>query len=210
MDALTNDLVRHSKRAVEYFWDRHVRNDDASGAPIWCLSRRYDSRILTENGLHSSTSSQASQSPSLISPSEASEDVVGSRISEDKVVLDSLDASQTSDASDEGGWPSAFLDDFEARIWMTYRSDFPPIPKSQDPKATAAMTWQVRLRSQFGNADGFTSDTGWGCMIRSGQSMLANSLATLYLGRGKTSSEMIGGQCGLTAYRLAERREPER
>lgn len=193
MDALTNDLVRHGKRAVEYFWDRPVRNDDGSGAPIWCLSRRYDIRPPTGNGLHSSTSSHASQSPSLISRSEASEDVVGSRISEDKVVLDPLESSQTSDASDEGGWPSAFLDDFETRIWMTYRSDFSPIPKSQDPKAAAAMTWQVRLRSQFGSAEGFTSDTGWGCMIRSGQSMLANSLTALRLGRGKTPSEMSAG-----------------
>lgn len=110
---------------------------------------------------------------------------MGSRISEDKVVVDSLDSSQISEVTDEGGWPSAFLDDFEARIWMTYRSDFPVIPKSQDPKAAAAMTWQVRLRSQFGSSEGFTSDTGWGCMIRSGQSLLANTLAALYLGRGK-------------------------
>jgi len=185
MDALTNDLVRHGKRAVEYFWDRPVRNDDTSAAPIWCLSRRYESRLPTENGHHSSASSQASQSPSLVSRSEALGDVVGSRISEDKVVVDSLDSSQISEVTDEGGWPSAFLDDFEARIWMTYRSDFPVIPKSQDPKAAAAMTWQVRLRSQFGSSEGFTSDTGWGCMIRSGQSLLANTLAALYLGRGK-------------------------
>jgi len=194
MDALTSDLVRHGKRAVEYFWDRPVWNDDTSATPVWCLSRRYENRHPTENGHHSPASSQASQSPSLVSRSEASEDVVGSRISEDKVVVDSLESSQANEIPDEGGWPSAFLDDFEARMWMTYRSDFPIIPKSQDPKAAAAMTWQVRLRSQFGNSEGFSSDTGWGCMIRSGQSLLANTLAALYLGRGKASpSEAFEG-----------------
>ncbi|KAJ9134747.1 Cysteine protease [Pleurostoma richardsiae] len=35
----------------------------------------------------------------------------------------------------------------------------------------------------LGEQGGFTSDSGWGCMIRSGQSLLANTLAICYLGR---------------------------
>ncbi|OAX82633.1 hypothetical protein ACJ72_03013 [Emergomyces africanus] len=80
-------------------------------------------------------------------------------------------------------WPAAFLDDFESKIWLTYRSSFPLIPKSSDPNAASAMTLGVRIRSQLVDSQGFTTDTGWGCMIRSGQSLLANALAILFLGR---------------------------
>jgi cysteine protease ATG4 len=88
---------------------------------------------------------------------------------------------------DEGGWPPSFLDDFESRLWFTYRSNFAPIPKSQDPKALAAMSFSVRIR-QMANQEGFTSDTGWGCMIRTGQSLLANALLFLEMGRGKLNN----------------------
>jgi len=82
------------------------------------------------------------------------------------------------------GWPKAFVRDFESRIWITYRSNFVPIPRPQDHDANPNMTLSVRLRSQLMDSQGFTSDTGWGCMIRSGQSLLANGLSSLLLGRG--------------------------
>jgi cysteine protease ATG4 len=85
-------------------------------------------------------------------------------------------------ADEDGNWPTPFLDDFESRIWMTYRNAFPPIPRSQDPKASAAITFRVKTMNIF-ERDGFTSDTGWGCMIRSGQSLLANAILLLRLGR---------------------------
>ncbi|KAG2219552.1 hypothetical protein INT45_013211 [Circinella minor] len=57
-------------------------------------------------------------------------------------------------------WPPAFYDDFITRFWMTYRHNYPPIRPSN-----------------------YKTDIGWGCMLRSGQSLLANALLIHYLGR---------------------------
>lgn len=54
----------------------------------------------------------------------------------------------------------AFLLDFQSRFWFTYRKGFP------------------RIGSTL-----FTTDTGWGCMLRTGQSLMAEALARHYFGR---------------------------
>ena len=86
----------------------------------------------------------------------------------------------------DGGWPPAFLDDFESRIWMTYRTDFALIPRSSDPQASSALSFAMRIKTTFADLTGFSSDTGWGCMIRSGQSLLANAILVARLGRRKS------------------------
>ncbi|CAG8428682.1 unnamed protein product [Penicillium salamii] len=93
-------------------------------------------------------------------------------------------------ANDTGNdtWPKAFISDFGSRVWITYRSNFTPIPRTKTPEAISSMTLGVRLRSQLMDSQGFTSDTGWGCMIRSGQALLANTLSILLLGRGESCS----------------------
>ncbi|CZS92639.1 hypothetical protein WAI453_006634 [Rhynchosporium graminicola] len=168
------------KRIMQYFWDPEPTNDTASRSPIWCLGKQYK--------VSSKTSALETTATSGIRPDIKSTPVQSARPEKLDTPPDStassIDSSLAYNEEDGGGgWPALFLDDFEARIWLTYRSNFPAIPKSQDPKAASSMSLSVRLRSQLSQPAGFTSDTGWGCMIRSGQSLLANALVMLRMGR---------------------------
>jgi cysteine protease ATG4 len=173
------------KRIVQYFYDPAPKNIDASKSPIWCLGQQHDAdpKITATSSINYhrfeatvTPDSELKSSKQTETPPESLASSVDSNLAYD----------ETSEGNnDQGGWPPSFLDDFESKIWFTYRSNFPPIARSQDPKASSAMTFAVRIRSQLGDKGGFTSDTGFGCMIRSGQSLLANSILKLRLGRGK-------------------------
>ena len=54
-----------------------------------------------------------------------------------------------------------FMADFQSRIWFTYRKEI------------------ARIEPSF-----YTSDAGWGCMMRTGQSLLAQAFVQVMLGRG--------------------------
>lgn len=51
--------------------------------------------------------------------------------------------------------------DIRSKLWFTYRKGFTPIGD---------------------NSSAFTSDKGWGCMLRCGQMVLAQALVSLHLG----------------------------
>lgn len=182
------------KKIVKLFWDPEPKNDDASQAPIWCLGKEYsaapkshtyrDGVSLGKDGKEDGAASPLKEEGSFVTP-EKTDNVAVNGGREDTPVR--------ADQEDGRSWPSEFLDDFESRIWMTYRSSFPAIKKSNDRKASSAMSLSVRLRSQL-DQGGFTADTGWGCMIRSGQSVLANTLVMLRLGRGQGINGMLGSK----------------
>lgn len=95
-----------------------------------------------------------------------------------------------------------FYSDFTSRVWLTYRSHFQPIRDStltalESEQANMAHAGPVIMASspptkKWGwpgsGEKGWTSDAGWGCMLRTGQSLLANALVHLHLGRGASSS----------------------
>ncbi|XP_028404645.1 cysteine protease ATG4D-like [Dendronephthya gigantea] len=70
---------------------------------------------------------------------------------------------------------SEFYRHFSSLMWFTYRKDFPQVGDSV-----------------------YTTDTGWGCMIRSAQMMLATGLSYYLLGRDFRTS----GRCHSRAQRF--------
>ncbi|KAL1958479.1 hypothetical protein VTO42DRAFT_4343 [Malbranchea cinnamomea] len=192
------DIGQKCKKIVQYLWDPEPRNEDPE-CPVWCLGEEYRSPAPDPgqqmHGMQACSSSFSSAAPpehhqqsqrhqpdnrSIPSYQDSEYSFV-----DDGKGLSSSTASSATYQSSSHDWPPSFLDDFESKFWLTYRSNFPPIPRAADghDDAAASRTLGVRLRMQLSNANGFTTDTGWGCMIRSGQSLLATALSFLTLGR---------------------------
>ena len=173
------------KRIVQYFWDPEPKNDDGSKSPIWCLGKKYDSQPKpTEAGILPGRESNQDQTIISSNGDGLYQAPKRTKLASLNIEQDEAPCAHAYGGEGDRGWPKDFLDDFESRLWLTYRSNFTAIKKSPDPKALNSIGLAVRLRSQLVDHGGFTSDTGWGCMIRSGQSLLANALLVLRLGRG--------------------------
>lgn len=187
------------KRFVRFFYDPPPKYDDMSGTSIWLLGQEYkatppkpvtttdhDDVVEVESSADSHEPSDAASAPSSSADPQQAQpqlDIQNTSSFDDaQLVTGGENTPSLSNDPSDRGWPIPFLDDFESRVWMTYRSNFIPIPRSHDPGSDAGLSWSVRLRN-LAERDGFSSDAGWGCMIRSGQSLLANALVMLHLGR---------------------------
>jgi cysteine protease ATG4 len=203
--AMSNVDFGPYRRIVQLIWDPEPVNDRDVDQPVWCLGRSYrlgDAKRVRDG--NPQATSQGTGKPATLEPantterqsalglSPPSEAASGSSpaslVNAPETPPDSATSSFSSslayeDPGQEGGWPQEFVNDFGSKFWMTYRSEFEPIPRSSDPKASSALSFSMRIKSQLVDQAGFSSDSGWGCMIRSGQSLLANTLATLRLGR---------------------------
>jgi len=92
---------------------------------------------------------------------------------------------------------SSLMDDISSKFYFSYRKDFPPIRTADDVFSSE-------------NNDKFhpTSDSGWGCVIRSTQMFLAQTFTLLLLGRnwrtnsGKNASGKYNRDVGLYSHIL--------
>jgi cysteine protease ATG4 len=195
------EVSRVGRRILQKIWDPEPINDRNSNEPVWCLGRSYTLGAKTSGTpspfaastppAESALDDAAAKSPQSTIPSttpitDASTSNQQTLDTPPHSIASSFDSSLAyEEPGQDSSWPPDFLDDFESRIWMTYRTEFELIPRSTDPRANAALSFTMRLKTSFGDQTaGFTSDTGWGCMIRSGQSLLANALLVSRFGRG--------------------------
>ncbi|KAI0320566.1 hypothetical protein OF83DRAFT_1258250 [Amylostereum chailletii] len=178
----------HLDKAMRYLLDSDATPDRCAD-PIWLMGVQHPGyeppppEPVTPPRRGSIESSR--RSPSLRS-STSSTVVSGEHLS----------LSQSQPASSKhpsASWPPDFYSDFTSRVWLTYRSQFQPIRDStlsaleaeQHVVPTAGPTSPQPKRWNWpGTGErGWTSDAGWGCMLRTGQSLLATALFHLHLGR---------------------------
>lgn len=142
------------QRALQYLWDAEPHNTDHV-TPLVCLGLVYDAHAsLKEN---SGLNEDSNEDDGIVVPL---------------------------DTSDDTSWPPDFLSDVQSRIWLSYRTGFPLIPKSDGSGTIHLGKIKNMIRGGGFDPRGYTSDVGWGCMIRTSQSLLANALLFRHLGRG--------------------------
>lgn len=81
------------------------------------------------------------------------------------------------------------LSDVHSRVFFTYRTQFTPIRRNENGPSPINFTLFFRdnpintLENALTDPDSFYSDIGWGCMIRTGQALLANAIQRVKLSR---------------------------
>lgn len=178
------------RRVFEYLLDKEPANIDHDN-PIVVLGQEY-SPIYPKLPSQEPSEPSTAASSSLVSAGERPV----SQTSDQGHEQHQTGANSSARAS-SNEWPADFLQDVESRIWLTYRQSFSLIERAANgPAPVSISNISNILRGNGLDMSGFTSDAGWGCMIRTSQSLLANTLVTLHLGRNwrrHTAMETIDG-----------------
>ncbi|THH26852.1 hypothetical protein EUX98_g7341 [Antrodiella citrinella] len=187
----------HLDKAMRYLLDSDASPDNCLDS-IWILGVEHPgNEPRSPSSYHhqpgtvrrGSVSSRRQQSPVSVRSSTSSSPTQGGA---DPSLSQSQPAS--TNPKDPGRhWPPVFYADYTSRIWLTYRSQFQPIRDTSLEELESEVRDQImpltsspptkKWNWPLGGEKGWSSDSGWGCMLRTGQSLLANTLLHLHLGR---------------------------
>ncbi|KAF9043299.1 peptidase family C54-domain-containing protein [Panaeolus papilionaceus] len=178
----------HLDKAMRYLLDSDATPDKCTD-PIWLLGVQHpgyepsDTPISPTTPHHPALKRASAGSPPLRASTSSMNSTADLSLSQ------STNSKQPNPAAN---WPPVFYLDFTSRIWLTYRSQFPiPIRDlrlgdlcGQNWEQVAMTPVQTKSRPwNWGGEKNWSSDSGWGCMLRTGQSVLANALIHHHLGR---------------------------
>lgn len=188
----------HLDKAMRYLLDSDSTPDKCTDA-IWILGVQHPGYepppppppLAMSTSLNSSTSSSRRDSGSFRSSATSASNFSTS---------DLVQTTPSKQPNPAANWPPVFYADFTSRVWLTYRSQFTPIRDgrladlsgdvSDGQLSSSPTTVKSRPWNWVGREKGWTSDSGWGCMLRTGQSLLANALVHIHLGRGMYLSDI--------------------
>ncbi|RXW23562.1 hypothetical protein EST38_g2288 [Candolleomyces aberdarensis] len=184
----------HLDKAMRYLLDSDSTPDKCTD-PIWLMGVQHPGYEPSPPSSYvgSPSSRRGSASPPSFRSSTSSIGSLSSSSNHHEQQLLHSSTGSNPKLNPGANWPPVFYIDFTSTVWLTYRSHFPtpikdgrladlcgsgPSLDSVNTPATKKTPW-----NWVGGEKTWSSDSGWGCMLRTGQSLLANALVHVHLGR---------------------------